>query len=101
MTDKFIEEYKMFLNWGLDSQVRMCIEEMSELTKALCKYMRFNKENAPDEVKENIKEEIADVLNTVEQMQLIFGEKEIEKIRQEKIERTKTKIKKLRETKND
>lgn len=99
---KFEEEYQIFLDqWGFDAQAMMCIEEMSELTKALCKYMRFNKENAPDEVKENIKEEIADVLNTVEQMQLIFGEKEIEKIRQEKIERTKTKIKKLRETKND
>ena len=99
---KFEEEYQIFLDqWGFDAQAMMCIEEMSELTKALCKYMRFNKENAPNEVKENIKEEIADVLNTVEQMQLIFGEKEIEKIRQEKIERTKTKIKKLRETKND
>ena len=99
---KFEEEYQIFLDqWGFDAQAMMCIEEMSELTKALCKYMRFNKENAPNEVKENIKEEIADVLNTVEQMQLIFGEEEIEKIRQEKIERTKTKIKKLRETKND
>lgn len=99
---KFEEEYQIFLDqWGFDAQAMMCIEEMSELTKALCKYMRFNKENAPEEVKENIKEEIADVLNTVEQMQLIFGEEEIEKIRQEKIERTKTKIKKLRETKND
>ena len=87
--------------WGKEPQMMQVIEEMSELTKALCKYMRFNKENAPEEVKENIKEEIADVLNTVEQMQLIFGEEEIEKIRQEKIERTKTKIKKLRETKND
>ena len=102
MVEKYREHYKSFLDaWGYDAQALMVIEEMSELTKALCKYMRFNKENAPDEVKENIKEEIADVLNTVEQMQLIFGEKEIEKIRQEKIERTKTKIKKLRETKND
>ncbi len=99
---KFEEEYQIFLDqWGFNAQAMMCIEEMSELTKALCKYMRFGNENSPEEVKENIKEEIADVLNTVEQMQLIFGEKEIEKIRQEKIERTKTKIKKLRETKND
>lgn len=93
--DSFYKEaYKKFLDeWGYDAQSLMCIEEMSELTKALCKYKRFNKEQATPEIKQNILEEIADVLNTAEQMQYYFGEEEIEKIRKEKIERALKKIK--------
>ena len=79
--------------WGKEPQMMQVIEEMSELTKALCKYKRFNKEQASPEIKQNILEEIADVLNTAEQIQYYFGEEEIEKIRKEKIERTLKKIK--------
>ena len=101
MTDKFIEEYKMFLNWGLDSQVRICIEEMSELTKELCKYSRYsNDKEKQKEIIENIKSEIADVLNTTEQLEYYFGTEEIEKIRQEKIERGIKKIKNSKEARN-
>ena len=75
MNSFYKEAYKKFLNeWGYDAQSLMCIEEMSELTKALCKYKRFNKEQASLEIKQNILEEIADVLNTAEQMQFYFGE---------------------------
>lgn len=85
--------YKKFLDkWGYDAQALMCIEEMSELTKALCKYDRYGKENAPKEVKDNVLEEIADVLNCVDQMKMVFGEEEIEKIRDEKIKRTLSKF---------
>lgn len=88
-----IKSYKIFLDkWGYDAQALMCIEEMSELTKALCKYNRYGKEKAPLEIKENVLEEIADVLNCVEQMKIIFGEEEVEKIRDEKIYRTLNKI---------
>ena len=93
--DRYYKEaYKKFLTeWGYDAQSLMCIEEMSELTKALCKYKRFSKEQASPEIKQNILEEIADVLNTAEQMQYYFGEEEVEKIRKEKIERALKKIK--------
>ena len=74
--------------WGYDAQARMAIEEMSELTKALCKYERFGKENAPQEIKDNILEELADVHNMIAQLEMYFGKKEIEKIRLQKIERT-------------
>ena len=84
-----VKYYKLFLKtWGKNAQINMCIEEMSELTKALCKY--FRKKDTmltPDEIY-NIKEEIADVLNMAEQMREIFGYEEIEKIRDEKMERT-------------
>lgn len=94
MDNYFRQAYKKFLDeWGYDAQSLMCIEEMSELTKALCKYKRFNKEQSSPEIKQNILEEIADVLNTAEQMKYYFGEEEVEKIRREKIERALKKIK--------
>ena len=49
-----------------DKQINICIEEMSELTKELCKYMRGNSN------KEHILEEIADVHITLMQMLLLF-----------------------------
>ena len=42
MDNYYKNSYKKFLDgWGYDAQSLMCIEEMSELTKALCKYKRF------------------------------------------------------------
>lgn len=52
--------------YGKDAQCKMAIEEMSELTKALCKNFR-GAENIP-----NIAEEIADVFIMLWQLQLIF-----------------------------
>lgn len=94
MTDKFIKDYQKFIDtWGVKMQSVMAIEEMSELTKALCKYRRCceitgDKEKALN----NLKEEIADVLNMAEELELVYGIEEIEKIRQEKINRTLKKI---------
>ena len=90
MTEEFKTAYQKFIDtWGVAMQSVMAIEEMSELTKALCKYKRSleilgDKEKALN----NLKEEIADVLNVTEQLELIYGTDEIEKIRKEKIERT-------------
>jgi len=94
--DKEFREFcdKAIKEWGEDSQIRMCIEEMSELTKELCKYMRLLRDEGVDDVDEklaktklNIIEETADVLNCTEQMALMFGEKEVEQVRREKIKR--------------
>lgn len=49
-----------------DKQINICIEEMSELTKALCKHNRGKTDI------ENIKEEIADVHIMLMQMLLLF-----------------------------
>lgn len=96
MKKEYREAYKKFLDaWGQEAQERMAIEEMSELTKELCKKIRLVRddfsENNEEKLKktiQNIKEEIADVLNMAEQLQIYFGEEEIDKIRDEKIERT-------------
>ena len=83
--------------WGEDAQIKMCIEEMSELTKELCKNWRKDKMNSPEQIM-NICEEIADVQNMADQMQMIFGEEIVERIRREKIERTQRRLDE--ETKN-
>lgn len=49
-----------------DKQINICIEEMSELIKALCKHTRGNTDIG------NIKEEIADVHIMLMQMLILF-----------------------------
>lgn len=71
---------KMCERYGANSQIDVCIEEMSELTKALIKARRsklyareanFNGEN-------DIKEEVADVYFMLEYIKFIFGIDETE-----------------------
>lgn len=75
--------------WGFDIQSNMCLEELSELMKALLKYKREECEKASDDVKYNVLEELADVHNMIYQMELYFGKDKIDKIRTEKAYRTK------------
>lgn len=97
----FEKDYAEYLNrWGLDAQIRMTVEEMSELTKELMKYMRaVNSEDSDDKqdrinkVVKDLQSEIADVINCAEQMRLIFGKDEVDEIRKQKIQRTNNKIK--------
>ena len=90
MREDFKEVYHAFVaKYGERSQRMQCIEEMSELIKELCKLERYKGTNKEKEVVENIKEEIADVLNMVEQLEYVYGEEDIEKIRDAKIERGK------------
>ena len=67
----------MLKKYGKDSQIDVCIEEMSELIKALVKERRtrlYNRENAFAEASKNdIKEELADVLFMCQYLCQIFG----------------------------
>ena len=67
----------MVEKYGMESQVDVCIEEMSELQKALIKERRtrlYNREKQfATQSKENIKEELADVLFMLEYLKHIFG----------------------------
>lgn len=96
-TEKYAEFYDDAISfWGEDAQLRMCIEEMSELTKELCKYFRLAnaREKTPElvaQLEENRKhviEETADVYNMIDQVARIFGENEVEEMREKKISRT-------------
>lgn len=65
--------------YGEQAQIDMMIEEMSELTKALCKYKRAQTDRTVDAVRE----EMADVQIMLNQMALVFGdfnEEEIAKL---------------------
>lgn len=74
--------------FGRDSQVMVAIEEMSELTKELCKNSR-GQENTT-----HIAEEIADVEIMLQQMVMLFDCKEtVDKYRQYKLERLAGRIK--------
>ena len=79
--NQLVDKYK-------DKQINVCIEEMSELTKALCKHIRGNTDI------ENIKEEIADVHIMLMQMLMLFNidEEEFLKIVDYKINRTKERL---------
>ena len=64
--------------FGERAQILVAIEEMSELTKALLKYIRlvdFDQRNY-DDIIENIAEERADVQIMLEQLNVIFGKNE-------------------------
>lgn len=90
-------------HYGEENQLDMAIEEMSELTKAICKYKRAVKERERDIchstakdvifAKGDIVEEIADVYIMLEQLTVIFNCKEsVSAIASEKIRRLKARI---------
>lgn len=88
MREDFIEVYDFCINnFSIESQQILCIEEMSELIKELCKLERYKGSLKERDITSHIKEEIADVLNMVEQLERFYGTNEIEKIREQKIER--------------
>ena len=77
-----------------EEQINILIEEMAELTQALCKYKRMQSDNKPrateTDILENIIEEIADVEIMLEQIkyQLKINEQILNAIEKMKILRT-------------
>ena len=69
-------ECRAILTYGAQMQGDMCIEEMSELTKAILKYRRAENKNKNEAeyLEDNIIEEIADVQIMLDQMRIIFGD---------------------------
>lgn len=83
--------YKILLEtFGEDMQFLLAIEEMSELTKAICKYQRKNKtctENERQKLIDDILEEVADVQVNIDQLSYMFGEEKVKEIKDYKIKR--------------
>ena len=70
---------------GEKAQKIQTIEELSELTKALCKSIK----NDTMDVRESVTEEMADVIIMVSQMVIVYDNgADIKKIINDKIERT-------------
>lgn len=68
-TDEMTVLIKAVNTFGARNQEDVAIEEMSELIKALIKHRRYN----TPETKENILEEIADVVIMICQLTIIHG----------------------------
>lgn len=68
--------------YGCEAQLKMVLEEMSELQKEICKFWR-GKDN-----KEQIADEVADVEIMLAQLKMIFGiETEVKQHMQRKVKR--------------
>ena len=89
-TDKRIK--KIALHYGYDIESIKLIEEMAELTQAICKH-RESKDKAKSLIE--IKKEMADVLIVMEQMKYLLNVKdeEVEEIKEFKINRQLLRIK--------
>lgn len=59
--------------WGRDAQMLVMVEEMSKLTKEICKFYRATDDASASAVAGNIREEMADVQIMLDQMQIMFG----------------------------
>lgn len=90
MTNReIINTYKQAIAlYGEKAQKLMAIEEMSELTKEICKDFRGKLD------REHLIEEMADVTITIDQLMMIYKItfEEIQKVRERKIERLKERL---------
>jgi NTP pyrophosphatase (non-canonical NTP hydrolase) len=85
---------KIANHYGFSNQLQMLVEEMSELTQAICKYRRY--ENAKEQVNtfENLIEEVADVQIVLSQIKILVGKNEVNKKIDEKVNRQLERMKK-------
>lgn len=80
-------------HYGYD-QNKIAIEEMSELTKSLCKIERYPAIDFRNEkYMDSVIEEIADVWIVIEQLRHLYGAADVDRVIEEKIERQLERIK--------
>ncbi|MCZ9313178.1 MAG: DUF3310 domain-containing protein [Methanocorpusculum sp.] len=92
--------FKIADHYGLEVQLQQLVEEMSELTQAICKHKRKNGEGQPisdivtyRHVEENLVEELADVKLVLEQViHLLDCDDAVQEIMKQKIKRTLERI---------
>lgn len=85
--------YKAINTYGVENQMIKTVEELSELSQALCKILtsKFTDDNS--EIFENIFEEIADVEIMLEQCKIMFQcDKEVSAWKNKKIERLERRL---------
>ena len=78
---------KIANHYGFSNQLQMLVEEMAELTQAICKYKRFENAKERVDIFENLVEEVADVEIVLSQIKMLVGEKAVNKKVEEKIAR--------------
>ena len=89
---------KAIETYGVNAQIDVAVEEMSELTKALMKDRRnciFGEDNlnAVLRSRESVADGIADAIIMLEQLQMIFrNKKHVEEIKRQKIQRLENRL---------
>ena len=91
-----MEAYALAIEkYGLETQVIVAIEEMSEVIKALTKWLRCNTQAETEKVMPSIIEEVADAEIMLEQIQTFFGIRvDVREAMDAKIKRLKERMKK-------
>lgn len=83
--------------YGAPAQMDMAVEEMAELTEALCKVKRVSCAAEAKAALENAVEELADVQIMLDQLRIIFGRSTAE-IEEEKLRRLLRRINSYKES---
>lgn len=73
-------------HYGIEHQTMKAIEEMAELTDALCKHDQYRASRT------DVQGELADVLITVSQLILYYGEADVAELVMSKLNRATSKI---------
>lgn len=94
MTEERIAEIitRAIDTYGYDAQLKMAIEEMSELTKAICKLWRADTEEEFERLLEDVAEEAADVQIMLYQLYAMLGAVKVGAKRDEKLERLEARL---------
>lgn len=84
--------------YGSRAQEEMAIEEMSELTKEICKRHRANDKDSYERAMQNIAEELADVIIMLTQLIMFYGNrKDVQQAVDEKVKRLAGRLENKRE----
>ena len=79
--------------YGVQAQCDVAIEEMAELTKAIVKIRRVADDYGKTQAAlENLLEEIADVDIMIDQLKIMWGQKQVEEYRRKKLERLERRL---------
>ena len=98
---------KAIETYGVNAQIDVAVEEMSELTKALMKDRRnciFGEDNlnAVLRSRESVADGIADAIIMLEQLQMIFrNKKHVEEIKRQKIQRLENRLQEVQNEKQN
>ena len=84
--------------YGAPAQMDMAVEEMAELTKAICKVKRAQAGAEMGAAVENVVEEIADVQIMLDQLRLIFA-RSTDEVEEDKLRRLLARINSWKESK--
>lgn len=84
--------------YGAPAQIDMAVEEMAELTKAICKVKRAQAGAEMGAAVENVVEEIADVQIMLDQLRLIFA-RSTDEVEEDKLRRLLARINSWKESK--